>query len=742
MRTMKLLSLSFLALLSGCATFKELEPEPPISPQERGFIELKNDEDVFQLAEGERYFIRFPGPAEDNYTLVLQTSAAWYINAYMTRSFDDGKEPIVPMEDDAPITDSTSVYAIDTASPTYFWVIDTVRQDVDLRMDYRYVPRWRYAFEKKYVEFKATLAGNRVDRSTYTGSGNAPSIEAVDFTDELAVLRTRTEALSAMQGDLKEVAKLFPPGIAAANDTAYQNYTLIRAAVDDELQFQANYAKALSIFKKEKLTRNRTGEFLQDAPEYVEFLSQGSRYPATLVARSREVIGNRLDEIIPYYEKQLQEMKEPRPGALKPPIETVRDLFRACNRPVPPEFETLSGFVRRFDLEMNALSNARERLREMNDVVSRTASSPALEFYANMEGSAADIRASVPQPEAAANPRYGAYPVVQSAARELGEVTNQADDLTALFASGRQIAGDIGARSWGSAERKTADLFYGRDGRSYASASHLREKLVKWFEADIFNGVQTATKERLDGFVKSSQGSYTNVPALYADSAFKPAYVLGFSSVGEGDLAQKRSQIEGYITRVRTIEFPEGAIRLHYADFTRDINANGVERARAIVEHGKIYKGNDKQISSILNECDPAIAKWIVRPKEYRRLLAFPVTTNKRGENEYMFRIKLQIPSDAQFPVFDVNIKLPKEIAEAAKGESWYEQITINKNLIKNEGRFRITAPLPDNNYESQITPVQMDKAGNNILEVRFKKASFKVYEISAMAQVPIMKKN
>ncbi len=155
-----------------------------------------------------------------------------------------------------------------------------------------------------------------------------------------------------------------------------------------------------------------------------------------------------------------------------------------------------------------------------------------------------------------------------------------------------------------------------------------------------------------------------------------------------------------------------------------------------------MYKGNDKQIASMVNECDPTIAKWIVRPKEYRRILALPVTTNKRGMNDYVFRIKLQIPSDAQFPVFDVNVKLPKEIAEAAKGDSWYDRITINNNLIKNEGRFRITAPLPDNNYESQITPVQMDKAGNNILEVRFKKAAFKVYEISAMAQVPIMKKN
>jgi hypothetical protein len=102
----------------------------------------------------------------------------------------------------------------------------------------------------------------------------------------------------------------------------------------------------------------------------------------------------------------------------------------------------------------------------------------------------------------------------------------------------------------------------------------------------------------------------------------------------------------------------------------------------------------------------------------------------------------LQIPSEAQFPVFDVNIKLPEDLVRNARTEQWYDQITINKQQIKNEGRFRITAPLPSNGYESQITPVQMDEAGNNILEVRFRFPGYRVFEVSAMAQVPIIKKN
>ncbi len=742
MRKEFLCALAALGLLSGCATFKELEPEPPLSPQERGFVELKDGEDDFLLDEGNAYVIRFPRPVQDNSTLLLRTSAAWYINAYLTRRFDDGRAPIEPMTDEAPITDSTSVYSVDTASPFYYWVIDTVRQDLVLRMQYRYLPRWRFTFENKYVQFKGILAENRVDRSTYLGSAGAEAFRSLNYRKELVELKPRSEALAAMQSEIKEVAKLFPADIAASNDTAYQNYKSISAALNDELDFQKNYADALTVFQKEKSSRGNTGEFLGEAPAFTEFLSQKSRYPAGLLADIRELVGNRLPEALPYYERQLQGKREAAAMTVKPSIESVMKLYAACGRPVPPEMETLSSFVKQFNREAGALASANERLREVNGSIGRLTAPPSADFYANMEVSAADIRSSIPQSQVTINPRYGTLEAAQSLARELNVAATQAEDLRSLLNAGKSISTDVVTRSWAAAERRTADLFYGRDGRTYETVAHHREKFVKWFETDIFNGVKSATQERLDAFARASQASFTNVPALYADSAFMPAYQLTFSSVGEGDLAKKRGQIDDYIARVRTVEFPEGAIRTLYGEFTRNMNVNGVERARAIVEHGKMYKGTDKQIGGIINECDPTVAKWIVRPAEYRRILAFPVTNNKRGVNEYVFRIKLQIPSDAQFPVFDVNVKLPREIAEADAGASWYDRITINNNLIKNEGRFRITAPLPGNNYESQITPVQMDKAGNNILEVRFKKATFKVYEISAMAQVPIMKKN
>jgi len=106
-----------------------------------------------------------------------------------------------------------------------------------------------------------------------------------------------------------------------------------------------------------------------------------------------------------------------------------------------------------------------------------------------------------------------------------------------------------------------------------------------------------------------------------------------------------------------------------------------------------------------------------------------------------LLRLDIQIPSEAEFPVYDVNIALPPELAQNAEQKAWFDEITINKKQIKNEGRFHITAPSSANNYESQITPVQISKGTPNILEIKLKYNEFRVFEVSVMAQKPIIRK-
>ncbi|MCK5032539.1 MAG: hypothetical protein KAS18_02870, partial [Calditrichia bacterium] len=229
---------------------------------------------------------------------------------------------------------------------------------------------------------------------------------------------------------------------------------------------------------------------------------------------------------------------------------------------------------------------------------------------------------------------------------------------------------------------------------------------------------------------------------FYSNPAFSPMHDLTFTSGSTQKLNNYKQGLNKKLFDLKTKVLPEKAIEGLYNLFTKDINSFGVQRARAIVIHGNNYTGTKKHIKNLAGECDPTASKWITKAKSYRKVYALPTTTNVSGENEYLFKFNVKIASEARFPVFDINIKLPKEVAKNAGTKQWYESITMNGKVLKNEGRFSIVAPSADNNYECQITPVQMAKDADNILEIKFKHPTFKVFEVSAMAQKPIIKKN
>jgi hypothetical protein len=736
------LSLLAAVVLAGCATFKELTPEPPLLPSERGYIELKNDDKSFALDEGKKYFIKFPPPPADNFTLALTVRPKKRLVSYLTWTFDDGNGPLEKIADDALADDSVSVFAINSSPTPYFWVLDSVKADLMLDMKYRYVPRWRYSFEKRYATLRSTLGAHRVDRSTYQGSSGAASIESVNQIAEIAAVSEHVKSISSINDEMAAVAALFPADIAAARDTDYVRFTELKKEVDGELQFQKSYVAALSFFRDERATSGNTRAFLEKAGEFADFLASKEKRPAAITEKAKKVISGRLNDVVPYYEAQLRTKNSIAPLRPSPAIEPVERLYGALGRGVPSDVKSLFEYIRRFNIEAEGLQKSAARLRELNGTIEKTVTPPAPDFYGKIASTAADIVAGLPESKAVADPTYHDLSVGGLLALETGKVREQATDLKGLFEAASQVSADITSQQWKHADAGIRSMSQGATGESFATAAKHRDRIQKWFEQDLYAAVRKATKERLDAFTKLNVGSFENVPALYADSAFLPVHDLTFSAGGEQQVTRYRAEIQADIDHVKHIEFPESAIKLLYKDFSRDVNSQGVERARAIVAHGAMYKGPDKQIGSMVSECDPAVAKWISKPKEYRRILALPTTTNKAGVNDYLIRVRLNIPSDAAFPVFDINIRLPKEIAESAGKSQWYEQMTINKTPLKNEGRFRITSPTAENGYEIQVSPVQMDKEGANILEIRFKKASFKVYEFSAMAQVPIMKKN
>lgn len=731
-----------LVALAGCAGYKELEPDPAVSAAERGYIELKQGKENFTLEQGKKYILKFPMPPQNNFYLILVTRAKDTLYSYLSANFEKGKGWVVPIRDETASNKSTMVYAMGRQYPTFTWIIDTVRYDVRLPLKYRYVPQWRYTFENKFVEYQKILASNVVDRSTFNSISAGYDVDHLDIDHELTFVGDRNSKLKTMKDELQRLEGLFPENIAASKDTAYEKYTAFRKKVDDEWTFQDDYVTILNMFKKEKETRGSLERFIESVPYFANIVNQRNRFPSGVIAKASQVFLGRLSEVTPYIDNILRRKSDAVDITTPFSLASVSPMYQACGRPTPEDVETIFQFIARYNAEVDSISPAEMKFGNLQSYFDSHIGSPTESFYADLAAGAREARMAIPEPQASMFRPYGGYGFVNLLSDEILAARIHAEDLLAMYETAGSVASDINAKAWSSAETRLRGLFESRGISKAPEIPNQRSALVKRFESDIFNGIKTATADRIEAFLKSHAMAIDSVTQLYSDPAFHPVYMLTFSSLGPADLVTKRKEIENYLDHIKYYQFPESSIKVIYDELIRNRSERGVEKARAVVEHGKFYRGTDKQVKGLIAECNVEIPKAILKPKEYRKLFALPVTSEKDGTNEYMFRIQLQVPSEAEFPVFDMNLKLPQEVAENSEKEQWYESITIDKKPIKNEGRFRITSPTAENNYETLITPVQMEKNGKNILEVRFKYDGFKVFEVSAMAQVPIIRKN
>jgi len=729
-------------LLAGCAAYTELSPDPAVTPQERGYIRLADGEKNFMLDKGEKYYMEFPGPSRKDMVLVLVTDKKWALDALLTRVFDSGEGPGEPIADEAASSDSVFVYAVDPSATTYFWVIQGVRAEAELTMNYRYTPRWRYTFETRYASLNEGLKKNIVSRDTYNAIDASYSFSGFDFAGEKGRLDQRMSALMPLSEETHKLELLFPPEIVNSQDTAYQKFRELKTGLDDEIAFQQSYAQVLTVFEVLETTRGRTGEFLAATPKLNAFLKQEKAYPPRITSRVRTDATTRLAEAFPHYDRQVRSKTDVTPIVLQPAIAPVLDLYKTMGTPVPRDLGVLAEFTERYNMEAGILESANKKLRRLETLGGEGVRWTSDTLYTGLIATASEVARLVPQSQLDRYETYGTLPYVSQLRSEIAKTSARAVAFQDLYETARTAAADIAVGKWREAETGIRALHESGQFAAHPPVNAQKGRLITEFEEEIASGVLQASRKRAEDFAAKHELTLENVPALYADSAFLPVYRIAFSSGGSTVVSRRTADIQRALDQIKTVTFPERAIRAIYREFTTAPNTRGVEKARAIVEHGKMYTGTDKQIRAIIDECNVESPKWITKPKEYRRVFALPVTNNRSGTNEYKIRLQLQIPSDAEFPVYDVNVKLPREVTEKAGSEQWYEKLTINNKEIKNEGRFRITSPTRENGYESLITPVQMDKAGKNILEITFKYPGFRVFEISAMAQVPIIRKN
>lgn len=781
-----ILILAILPLFVGCAAFKHLEPEPPIISSEGKYTQLMDDDESFELDKEKKYFIEFPAPMQDNFYLLVNVNDKDAIVAGMADKFDPDKGLLSRVADEAAPDINEYVYSVEPGVQKFYWAIENVYQDFVLNMSYRYLPKWRYKFETQYDNFQKILEENKIDRSTYNNIGTGVSFKDFNFSSALSELDTKSSNLDNLHQQLATIESLFPSSILNSNDEAYQNYLTLKENISEEIKFQGSYLITLNTFELELKTRNDMPSFAQSLPSFLQFYEEKKSYPQNVITEANRIFEARLDELTPFYDEHVRNKNNFKPIELS--IEDVNSLYSETGANKNKAYKDLSAFIENYNNKAKNLIEVRTAIDELNKKVSAKDDWPNNNYFGNISGELNDISKDAPKAGFSNYPMYKSLKCSKYLNNALYSLGNDIRSLKANFKKAGGIvsqlnryAGEKSYQQMIQVINKNRDLKYLKkmyadlDGKSlirqkvlinsslnqqdwrraedglrglhgdvhYISLNSAKSKkriIVKALEDTLLNRIERVTKEKVDAFVSKRYSEVDNVEGLYQNKVFQAAWNITFTSGSKKELATRKGKLNNRLKSLKEVVFPKKAIEFLYKDFSKNINDNGVAKARAIVIHGQNYKGEDRVIKNLVAECDPWASKWITKEVQYRKVYALPTTTNLNGENTYVFRVNLRIKTEARFPAYDVNVKLPEEISKSSS--AWYEQMTMNKKILKPEGRFTITAPNAANDFTTLITPLQVEKDGDSVLEIRFKHNSYKVFEVSIMAQKPILRKN
>ncbi|MBN2036480.1 MAG: hypothetical protein JW768_07030 [Chitinispirillaceae bacterium] len=793
---LKILLLAVALVLMNCAAYKQLKPKPGLESKEAGYIELKKKaKKNFSLKKGKKYFITFPGPSEDHFYLVVTSPQKQKFATSLTDRLEKKKTPGALIGDETWGPETMSVYPINKSVPAYYLLIDKVSENLkDLPIKYRYTPQWRFKFEGKHAIYKETLAKNRVDRGVYNAIGTSLHLEDFNYTLVMDTVSKHTAELEKLEKELRALESIFPSDMLNSTDVAYLNYKKLKKELDEEIAFQTAYVSVLGFFHREYQTRKNPFTFLGFTEDFIAYFSKKKELPDHIVKESQTYLEKRLAELPAFFDERLKTKEDAAPldtSYFRVGARNLLDSLHAVAEvAMPKELAAVVKFMTDFDANGNAMLGIKDSLAELAKFVKEGPSLPPDDFFKKVNARAAGLEQVIPKGIDKSYGKYHEMPCAKKLNEAIGafntEVLKQiaqyreAEQMVVqlnVLKAGKDYSGMIGMlkakpeltfliEKYRGLDKMSIDAQVGaiktalgsnawRDAESGLKTLHadqnfldpamlqVKEAAVMDYEDSLYSKVERVTRRAVTKFLDDNVNKFEDIDSFYTDSVFLPVYDITFSSGSRKELVQRKATLVADLAKMKENEFPARAVQLLFKEFVKNPNDNGVLKARAIVAHGNHYKGEDDEVKRRIAEADPMRAKWIVEPKKYRRVLVVPVTDNRRGTNKYVVRFNVKIKKEeAVFPVYDVNIKLPKEVAQNAASTQWYETIKLNKKLLKNEGRFTITAPTAENDYVCQMTPVQMSKEKTNVLEIVFKYPAFKVVQVSVMVQKPIIKKN
>ncbi len=785
----KILGLTLISLfLFSCAAYKKLKPEPEINPVENGYIEILKDAKQFELKKDKKYYIEFPPAMQPNFYLIIKIKNKDQLNYYLTEIFDQGKGRVVEIPDESPQPQVENVYPISNNVPRYYFVIDLVKADMKLEMEYRYTARWRYTFEREYNSFSETLAQNTISHEYYDNLGVSVNADDVNWQQEAQQTAQKLKALKELASRLKQIEDIFPPNILNTTDESYQNYLQLKERLESEIAFQEKYQELANLLQAERQTRGDMEAFFGTIPAFINFFEQKDRFAKNVWLAVREVLKKRIDQVVPYYETKFAQKNDAK--TIDSALPQLENLIPLAGLTFSPDFKKLSAFVTGYNQTVDQIWKAKKKFQTIVNNAEKRKTMPNNMFFSEIVTQLSKLQYTLPKVNHPGLRPYAHLQCVKLLQKELRRLSTQiklklekyrrADtivpkinalrdqndirgvlrllkqnpdldflypmyrklDERSLKSQANSIRKAMALGDFTAAELTLKALYNDNNFVDYQAILPKKKRLIANLQDSLISAIVTQSKQRALQFIEENLSTLENIDDLYNNPAFYPVHEPTFYAYNKEKNQQKIQALHKELDYLKTVVFPEKAIKKIYNEFISAPEQNGVLKARAVVTHGKYYKGKDRTIKNRVAECDPQTPKSLTKPKDYRRIFALPVTTNPNSSNDYLFKINLRIPSPAQYPIFDVYIKLPKELAQSAGNQQWYKYIRFNGKEIKNEDRYTIVAPGPENNYECQVGPLQINKGGNNILEVRFSKKAFKVYQISVMAQKPIIKKH
>jgi hypothetical protein len=775
-------------LLISCSTYKELSPKPEIEGKEGQYTELMNSGDSFELSDGKKYFIKFPSLKSDNFYLVFKINNSPDINYYFTDTFDDGKGEKRALNDFDPDSKVIDLFLIEPSKANYYWVIENVRGDQNLNIEYRFTPIWRYKFENQYKSLKQKLDGNKLPADLFGQLEESFNYKTYNYSTELKKTEAIEKSFSEINKSLSEISSLIPKNISET-DPAYQNYLQIKDQLKNESEKRMLYSRFLLFYSKIKNSDSSPLSFINESPFFISFFKDLNRlnYPSSIKTEMTSQSQKRLKDSEDYlstdfkFKKDLNEI----PYDIKSLVELSK-LVRYNGL----ELSKLANFARDFNEHTELINKSKSELQAINYELNSKIKWPSSSYYNNLVeklkglqnrvGTASDdgfipflsyscIRLVESAKRTEINnlkDKVEEYNIVSGIVGELNKLKEKEDyskmianlldykrysylskqyseiDDLSLEKQTKSITSLFNEKKYSEAESAIAGLARDNYFLNPTEVKVRKMNVVMKNEDNLYNAVASESVVRAAKTVDDNFKSTKDLKALYEGENFKPLHVFTYSYKGESVVSQRNQNLESKIAQIKTIEFPEKAINYLYPVLMKDIDDNGVEKAKAIIIHGNNYKGKDGSVWYRINECDPVRSKLLDKTTSYRKIICVPVNDKGNSENEYIFKVHLNIPTKAKFPVYELNMKLPPSLANEAEVKSWYTSIKINGNVIKNEGRVSIVTPSKKNNYEAQISPLQVNKDGTNVLEVKFKHPLYTVFEVSVMAQKPLIKKN